>query len=84
MIKIRQVLKKWEQIYTRRLLESAKCNVDEDVIAEQRKVDELEESWRQSPCRQRLGKERLWGKPSTNSDLINSALEQSLFFKQGT
>ncbi|KAK6019617.1 ABC transporter, ATP-binding protein [Ostertagia ostertagi] len=35
---------KWEQIYTRRLLESAKCNVDEDVIAEQRKVDELEES----------------------------------------
>ncbi|PIO76738.1 ABC transporter, ATP-binding protein [Teladorsagia circumcincta] len=37
-------LRKWEQIYTRRLLESSKCNVDEDVIAEQRKVDELEES----------------------------------------
>ncbi|KAK6036399.1 hypothetical protein COOONC_26096, partial [Cooperia oncophora] len=35
---------KWEQIYTRRLLESTKSIVDEDVIAEKRKVDQLEDS----------------------------------------
>ncbi|XGW19518.1 hypothetical protein V3C99_003397 [Haemonchus contortus] len=37
-------LRRWEQIRTRRLLESSRSAVDEDVIAEQRKVDELEDS----------------------------------------
>ncbi|VDO61146.1 unnamed protein product [Haemonchus placei] len=37
-------LRRWEQIRTRRLLENSRSAVDEDVIAEQRKVDELEES----------------------------------------